>query len=485
MADVDVVGLGPAGLDRLSPEVRSLLDTAPTLILRTARHPAAGELLGMRDVVTCDDLYESADDFDGAYSGMVDRVMDAARSGPVVFAVPGSPSVGERAASAVVAAATAAGFDVCVHPAESFLDLVWARTGIDPVAHGVQILDGRDLPDPMPLHLPTVITQVDTAMVLDSVAHRLSRVLSDAVEIVVLDSLGGPDESVETVPLPGLADVDPGPRTTLALDPGLAGWHGLVVTNRILRSECPWDREQTHHSLISHLIEEAYETVEAVSRLSVEAPGGEVDYVAYAEVEEELGDLLLQVVFHATLAEEAAAFDVETVAEGIRRKLVRRHPHVFGDVAAETAHQVKANWEQIKQDEKDRSSLMDDVPDALPAIARAEKLQNRAASVGFDWPEAAPVFAKLEEEVAELEAELTHHDRALDRIAAELGDVLFSVVNLARHAGVDAELALRAAADRFAGRFREVEQLALAAGTPLAGLTLAEMDELWDRAKRT
>jgi tetrapyrrole methylase family protein/MazG family protein len=483
MADVHVVGLGPAGLDRLPPSVRALLDRAPTLIVRTVHHPAAGELARTREVVACDDLYDSAGNFDAAYGAMVARVVAAADSGPVVFAVPGSPLVGERAASAVVAAAGAAGFEVTVHPAESFLDLVWARTGIDPIAHGVQILDARDLPDPLSLHLPTVITQIDTDMVLDTVAHRLSLVLPDTCEVVVLEALGSPDERVQSVALAGLADIAPGPRTTVALDPGLVGWHGLVVTNRILRDECPWDRQQTHHSLISHLIEEAYETVEAVSRLSIEAPGGDVDYAAYAGVEEELGDLLLQVVFHATLAEEAAAFDVETVAEGIRRKLVHRHPHVFGDVEADTAHQVKANWEQIKQEEKERSSLMDDVPDALPSIARAEKLQNRAASVGFDWPEVASVFAKLEEEVGELEAELIHHTPVSDRVAAELGDVLFSVVNLARHAGVDPELALRGAADRFADRFREVERLASGSGRSLTDMSLDELDELWDSAK--
>jgi tetrapyrrole methylase family protein/MazG family protein len=269
----------------------------------------------------------------------------------------------------------------------------------------------------------------------------------------------------------------------LALNPGLVGWHGLVVTNRMLRAECPWDREQTHHSLVSHLIEETYETVEAVSRLSPDAPGGDVDYVAYADLEEELGDLLLQVVFHATLADEVSAFDVESIAEGIRRKLVHRHPHVFGEVEADTADAVKVNWEAIKAAEKDRESLMDDVPDALPAISRADKLQRRAASIGFDWPALEPVFAKLREEVDELDAELTHEDRPADRIASELGDVLFSVVNLARHTDVDPELALRAAADRFADRFRVVERLAAAEGTPLSAMTLDEMDALWDRAK--
>jgi nucleoside triphosphate diphosphatase len=186
------------------------------------------------------------------------------------------------------------------------------------------------------------------------------------------------------------------------------------------------------------------------------------------------------VVFHATLAEEAGAFDVETVAEGIRRKLVHRHPHVFGEVAADTADEVRANWDAIKAAENPRASLMDDVPAALPAIERADRMQRRAATVGFDWPDAAPVLAKLEEELAELVEAL---EREPGRVADEMGDVLFSVVNLARHLGVGPELALRGAAQRFETRFREVERLANEQGRRLDDMTLDEMDTLWERAK--
>ena len=270
-----------------------------------------------------------------------------------------------------------------------------------------------------------------------------------------------------------------GARTSLYLAPPPNGWFGLVTTNRRLRRECPWDREQTHHSLLPHLIEETYETVEAITRLGDDAPGGDPDFGAYAEVEEELGDLLLQVVFHATLAEEPGAFGVEEIAEGIRRKLVLRHPHVFGDVQADDASTVKANWEQIKTGEKARVSLMDDVPQAMPALSRADKLQRRAASVGFDWPEVGPVLDKLREEVDELAADLERPERA----AHELGDVLFTVVNLARHLGLDPEVAFRRANDRFADRFREVERLAGAAGATLGDLSLEQLDALWDRAK--
>jgi MazG family protein len=223
------------------------------------------------------------------------------------------------------------------------------------------------------------------------------------------------------------------------------------------------------------LLEEAYETLEAIDALPAEAPAGDPDYAAYAELEEELGDLLLQTVFHATLAAEAGVFDVEEVAEGIRRKLVRRHPHVFGDVDAATAERVMANWEQLKRDEKERASLMDGVPEALPALARAHELQARAATVGFDWPDVAGVIDKVREEWGEL---LAVTGGPADRITAELGDVLFSVVNLARRLDVDAEAALRAATARFERRFRAIED-----GGSLMGLSLEELDRRWQAAK--
>ena len=186
-------------------------------------------------------------------------------------------------------------------------------------------------------------------------------------------------------------------------------------------------------------------------------------------------------VFHATLASEVGAFDVEEVAEVIRRKLVHRHPHVFGEVVAEDAESVITNWEAIKSEEKTRQSLMDDIPGAMPAMVRADKVQRRAKSVGFDWPEPEPVFAKIREELDELAAEVDDPVRATE----ELGDLLFAVVNLSRHLGVDPELALAGASDRFASRIRSMESDADASGRGLAEFSLDELDHLWEKAKHT
>jgi tetrapyrrole methylase family protein/MazG family protein len=295
---------------------------------------------------------------------------------------------------------------------------------------------------------------------------------------VILDRLGDTDAIVEKSTVRQLATFDAGERTSVFVGRSTSGLLGLIETNRILRSECPWDRKQTHHSLVTHLIEEAYETVDAIGALPPEAPAGEPDFGAYAEVEEELGDLLLQVVFHATLASETGAFDIDEVAEAIRRKLVARHPHVFGDVAVSGADEVLANWEKLKQDEKQRASLMDDIPHSMPGVGRAMKVQKRASSVGFDWDEPTAVFQVLEAEIAELAAATDADERT-----HELGDVLFSAINLARHLDVDPEVALRRSVDRFSERFRAVEVDLAAQGLDIAQATDQQLDKAWTRAK--
>jgi tetrapyrrole methylase family protein/MazG family protein len=444
-------------------------------------HPSCRELAERREVESCDDLYKAAGSLDDVYTAIADRVLTAAAESPVAYAVPGSAVVGERAVAEIRRRAPLEGLDPEIAPGESFLDLVFAEAGIDPITTPVKIVDGRTLPDPLVLDAALIITQVDRPEIAADVAAELSRVLDDDVPVTFVDRLGDPDQIVRSVALMDVARLDVGPRSSLVVETEPAGWYGLVLTNRILRRECPWDRKQTHHSLLSHLIEEAYETADSIRALSPDAPGGDPDFGVYAEVEEELGDLLLQVVFHATLAREVGAFDVEEVAEITRRKLVRRHPHVFGEVVAEDAATVITNWETIKGEEKARESLMDDIPTAMPAIARADKMQRRAKSVGFDWNEIAPVFSKIEEELGELTAV------ADDRNAAqsELGDLLFAVINLARHLEVDAEVALAEAGDRFAGRIRLMEAFATEAGRTLADYGLEELDALWERAKST
>ncbi|MFV2000762.1 MAG: nucleoside triphosphate pyrophosphohydrolase [Acidimicrobiia bacterium] len=479
---ISIVGIGPAGLDHVVPEARALLsDTDVTVVLRTERHPGAELIASERDVITCDDLYESLPDFDDVYTQIADRVMELAAAGPVVFAVPGSAVVGERAAAMIVTRGRAAGIDVVVFPGLSFLDLAYVAVGVDPITDGAQVLDARDLPDPLPLHLPTFITQVDSTFRAADLSLALTRTVDPESPVTVLTDLGGDDQSVKAMSASDLMRIDGGPRTTVFLPATSSGLLGLIAINRVLRTECPWDKKQTHHTLLTHLIEEAYETADAIAALPLESPGGEIDFAAYADVEEELGDLLLQVVFHATLASEAGVFNVDEVAEGIRRKLVARHPHVFAGVAVADADEVLANWEELKNDEKQRESLMDDVPVGMPGVARAVKVQNRARSVGFDWSNTEQVIDVLRGEIDELV------DAGADReaAAAELGDVLFSAINVSRHLDVDPEVALRASVDRFMKRFRSMERTFAERDLSMRGASDAELEAAWVAAKRS
>ena len=249
---------------------------------------------------------------------------------------------------------------------------------------------------------------------------------------------------------------------------------------------CPWDRKQTHESLKPYLVEEAYEVLEAI------------DHGDPGRLREELGDLLLQIVFHAQIAGEHERFSMEDVMHSLSEKLIRRHPHVFGGPEqkgqAKTADDVKITWEQIKRDERERSgrgeSALDGVPKTLPALLRAFQVQARAARVGFDWSELRPVLQKLEEELHELQEVLEARDTgdaaapSKDALQAELGDVLFTVVNLARHLTINPEEALRGTVNRFIDRFHYVESRAAADGRRLEDMSLEQMDALWEEAKR-
>jgi MazG family protein len=239
---------------------------------------------------------------------------------------------------------------------------------------------------------------------------------------------------------------------------------------------CPWDRQQTCATLIPHTIEEAYEVADAIARED------------WAELRAELGDLLFQIAFYAQLAREEGRFDFADIARGIVEKMTRRHPHVFGDERYASAAEQTAAWEQIKAAEKAETTLkppgvLDGVPLALPALTRAVKLQKKAARVGFDWGAVEPVLAKIEEEIGEIRHEIASQS-APERLADELGDVLFAVANLARHLKLDPEAALRGTNAKFARRFRRIEQWLAAEGRTPAESTLAEMDALWERSKR-
>jgi MazG family protein len=254
-------------------------------------------------------------------------------------------------------------------------------------------------------------------------------------------------------------------------DPNLLNeqFDAFVAIVRLLRRECPWDRQQTHESIAHLLIEESYETLEAIET------GNDTEF------KKELGDLLLHVVMHSVLAEERNAFTLRDVIEYVSQKLVARHPHVFGDVIASNPTQVMQNWERIKLQEG-RDSILEGVPRRLPALLRAQRMQDKAANVGFDWRSVGDVWAKVHEELSELYR--AAEERDLAALEEEFGDFLFALVNLARHWGIIAETALQRTNEKFLQRFQYIEEQARQQGQPLKTLTLEEMDEMWNRAKQ-
>jgi tetrapyrrole methylase family protein/MazG family protein len=462
---VVVVGLGPAGPELLTTAAHAAIDRVETRFVRTHRHPAA---IVLESAVSFDDLYDRSSTMEEVYAAITERLVAAANDAPggeVLYAVPGSPSVAEKTVEALRADDRV---DVEIIPGLSFLDLVWDRLAVDPLTAGVQLVDGhRFAVEAAGAAGPLLVGQCDAKHVLSAI--KLAP--DDGWEpsrAVILQRLGLPDEHVVEVAWSELdRAVEPDHLTSVWI-PELAAPIGHELLRfaelvRTLRERCPWDREQTHASLAPYVLEEAFEVAEAIE-------SGDS-----AHLEEELGDLLFQVYFHSVLGAEAGEFTLADVARGVHDKLVRRHPHVFGDVVADDAGTVVRNWHAIKQEEKARESALDGVPLALPALMRARKIQSRAWAVGFDWPSIEGVYDKVIEELQEVRD---------DPSADELGDLLFATVNLARHLGFDPESALRGATQKFDARFRAMEGLANERGLDLAGLSPADSDALWEDVKR-
>ncbi|MDP8986807.1 MAG: SAM-dependent methyltransferase [Actinomycetota bacterium] len=431
MASVTVVGLGPAGPELLTAAATAAVTAIPVRFVRTRRHPAAA---AVPDAVSFDEEYERAASLDQVYPRMVDRLVAAAEEhGEVVYAVPGSPRVAERSVELL---ASDPRVETDVVPALSFLDLVWDRLGVDPVAGGVRLVDGRRFAvEAAGERGPLVVAQCDSPAVLSEVKLAVE---SPPASVVVLQRLGLADEVVTEVAWDDLdRSVVPDHLTSLWV-PQLASPVGAELVRftelvRTLRARCPWDREQTHTSLTRHLLEETYELLEAIEALESAVDAGEDDAVdaAYEHLEEELGDVLFQVLFHATLGAEAGRFDVADVARGIHDKLVHRHPHVFAGVEVTGAEDVVRNWERLKADEKGRASVMDGVPANLPSLLYAFKVQRKAEALGVEVR--APDTLRLSDVAT----------------PADLGQALFATVAAARRLRLDPEAALRAAAATF------------------------------------
>lgn len=568
-----LVGLGPGGIEHLTIGTLQRLGAGGRLFVRTRRHPAVADLEGMGFTFeSMDDLYEAIPDYDTLYAKIAERLVAAAlgqsegagaphrKAGEqpaaadreVVYAVPGHPSVAELSVCRAVELARRHDIPVEILPGLSWLDAAWAELGIDPTGRpDLTVVDAlSDAADFQPGR-SYLISHVYHPLVAGTLKVRLMEAFPDEHPVVVFQAGGLRRGRRAEVPLheldrlpwldhltsvyvaaisesaagpTGAAGTKSGARTAgavgaagapddLPATPGQAAFplDPLVEVMRELRSEtgCPWDREQTHSSLKPYVIEEAYEVWDAIDE-------GDPEKLC-----EELGDLLLQVVFHAQLARESGAFDMNDVVREIVEKLIRRHPHVFGEVTVSGSGEVVTNWEKIKRGEKGargRRSALDGIPRHLPALLTAQKMQGKAARTGFEWPTFKAAVDKVWEEARELREAYRHyleaaeqapapdetraqagtgapvaHDggkvraraaaAAREQVEEEVGDLLFAVVNVSRFLHVNAEVALRRTVVKFARRFQRMEEAARQQGKKLADFDLDQLLSLWAETK--
>ena len=477
MPRIIVVGLGPGDASLVTIDTMKAIESTPHRFLRTAQHPSAHLV---PNAVTFDHVYDNAVSFDDVYSTIAESLIAAAlEHDTVLYAVPGSPLVLERT---VAHLRSQSQVDIELHAAISFLDDVWRVLNIDPIEHRVRLIDGHVFAEAAAGETgPMLVAHTHANWVLSDIKLSIDDI-DASTEVVLLHHVGLADEQVvrttwfemdRTLQADHLTSLYiPSIGTPVADE--MVKFHQLA---RTLRDECPWDMEQTHQSLVRYLIEETYEVVDAISNLR------EGDASTDDDLIEELGDLLYQVEFHAAIAEEQGRFTMADVARTVREKLISRHPHVFGDVTVTSSADVESNWEAIKQNEKShRTGIFDGVVEAAPSLSFAAKVQQRAAKVGFDWPDLNGPLAKLNEELDEIREAVAGADP--EATMSEVGDLLFAVVNVARHPDIDPESALRQAILKFRKRVEAVETLATQQGRSMKSMELAELDALWEVVKQ-
>ncbi|MBM2826701.1 MAG: uncharacterized protein HW403_765 [Dehalococcoidia bacterium] len=472
-----IIGLGPGSWGQVTLEAKEALEQATEVYLRTAQHPTVAHMPKHLEIHSFDSMYEEGSSFQAVYEAIVNRIMDlASRPEGAVYCVPGHPLVGEATVISLMERSKAEGMPLRIVSGLSYLEPTLAALGIDALATGLQVVDSfTPRVDPS---LPALIGQVySRAMASDLKLSLLELYPPD--HVVTQVSAAGIPELERLRPMP-LGSIDHPPEADLGgwdhlsclyvpplpLEQNLSTLDGLSAIIARLREPdgCPWDRAQSHSSLRPYLLEEAYEALEALDSGDTYTLAGE------------LGDLLLNILMHVQLASEAGEFTIHDVARGISQKLVRRHPHVFGDLKLTHAEEVVANWESFKEQERGKGqSILEGVSKAMPALAYSREVISRAVSMGLQGEALQGIGDG--DEVSALE-------EALERRSAEeregfLGDVLFRLVALAQGLEVDAESALRESNSAFYRRFQQVEKLAEAQGAPLSSLSVEKRRELW------
>lgn len=486
MPEITIVGLGPGDVKDLTLEAWKVLEGADEVWLRTLHHPVVKDLPQGQVLHSFDEIYERAERFVDVYREIATRVLELGRRDEgVIYAVPGHPLVGESTVTRLLAAAGEGDVPVRIVNGLSFIEPALTALGLDAL-DGLQILDALDFRalDHPPLNpdLPALIAQVYSRAVASELKLVLMNQYGDEHPTALIDGAGTAAESVRHLPL---YEIDRYPVTVLsslyvAPLPGVTSFEGFQQTIAKLRSPegCPWDREQTHESLRTNLLEECYEVLDAIDTGSPE------------DLQEELGDLLLQIVLHAQIAVEEGDFYMTDVISEIDTKLKRRHPHVWGGLDVAGVGEVITNWEAIKRQERDASgsserSLLAGIPQALPSLAQAAAYADRAGRVGFERIAEDGIWVELPETVSALLGDLLEAlttDAETSTAGRRLGDVLLTMSDWARRHNIDPESALREANRRFAARFYVLERAAHAGETSVETLSNQEIRRLWTEA---
>lgn len=480
---IEILGLGAGDVEQIPYGVYKKLIQSSHLFLRTKEHPVIAELEdeGLR-YVSFDNIYEKHDQFEEVYQEITRILLMEAENKEIIYAVPGHPLVAERTVQLLLELGPKHNVEIVIGGGQSFLDSLFQVLKIDPI-DGFQLLDGTSLdPDKLQLNNHVIICQVYDQFIASEVKLTLMERYTDDYEVFIVSAAGSKEEQIEKVPLFELdRRVTLNNLTSLYIPPvqdEMILWKDFSKFREIIAvlrgpNGCPWDKEQTHETLKKYLIEETYEVIDAID-------SEDIDHLI-----EELGDVLLQVMLHAQIGEDEGYFSISDVIEGISAKMVRRHPHVFGEVQVDSAEEVVQNWEEIKKKEKNvlSSSLLDGVSLSLPNLIRSYELQKKAAKVGFDWEDIGPALEKVKEELEEFENELKGTKEPSILAKREFGDLLFAFVNVARFLNIHPEEALFETNEKFIRRFGYVEEKVKESGKPFEEHTLSELDHYWDEAK--
>ena len=476
-----IMGLGPGAYEALTIGAFKELKNNKNIYFRTEKHPTVDFLKdeGIK-FESYDHAYEKYDSFDDVYKYIAEDLITKIKDDEdLIYAVPGHPLVAEKSVINLIELCKENNIQYEVLPAVSFVDAMMEALQVDPI-EGVKIIDAFDMKNQiLDKRVGTIITQVYNNFIASEVKLRLLEGYEDDTEIIFVRAAGVEGlESIRKIPLYELdwqEDIDYLTSIYIPKDLGnKKDFQDLLDIIETLRNPggCPWDREQTHESLKSALLEECYEVIDAIENEDEDA------------LIEELGDVLLQVVFHASIGKEDGYFDIMDVIGGISNKMINRHPHVFGNEEVNTSEQVLVNWDEIKKEEKGIKTLteeMQNIAKSLPATTRAYKVQKKAKKVGFDWDDVNCAMDKVKEELNEIKEVYNCEDKSI--IEGEVGDLLFACINVARFLEVDGELALDKTIKKFIKRFSYIENEAIKNNKNLKDMTLEEMDKLWEEAK--